>query len=359
MAKQLENFPILSVDTESNSLHAYHEQVCLVQFSTPETDYLVDPLALHDLSPLALIFANPNIEKIFHAAEYDFICLRRDFHFEFENIFDTMLASRILGKTAVGLGSLLESEFGIQLDKRFQRADWAQRPLPRAQMAYARLDTHFLLDLRNKLRDELIEKDRLALAEEDFNRMAHGIPVESNGSVLEPFWRISGVQDLSPQQAAILKELARYRDQQARNINQPPFKVMSNQSLLAIAQAAPTTPEELTELKVLSERQLHRHTTGLLQAVQHGLSAPPQRRPVLPRRDDHFLNRLDGLRTWRKQTARTMGVESDVILPRDLLYTLAERNPRKEEELRAVLAETPWRMEHFGPRITEILKKSK
>jgi ribonuclease D len=287
------------------------------------------------------------------------ICLRRDFHFEFENIFDTMLASRILGKTAVGLGSLLESEFGIQLDKRFQRADWAQRPLPPAQMAYARLDTHFLLDLRNKLKDELIATDRLALAEEDFNRMAHGIPTESNGAALEAFWRISGVQELSPQQAAILKELAHYRDQQARNINQPPFKVMSNQSLLAIAQAAPATLEALAELKVLSERQLHRHSTGLLQAVQHGLNAPPQRRPVVPRRDDHFLNRLDVLRTWRKQTAKTMGVESDVILPRDLLYTLAERNPRKEEELRAVLAETPWRMEHFGPRITEILKKAK
>src|SRR5512139_501768 len=158
MVDALSQTPIIAVDTESNSLHAYREQVCLVQFSTPTTDYLVDPLALQDLSPLAPLFADPGIEKIFHAAEYDLLCLSRDFGFKFANLFDTMLAARILGRNMVGLGSLLESEFGILLDKRHQRADWGKRPLPEDQLSYARLDTHFLIPLRNHMRQELQDR---------------------------------------------------------------------------------------------------------------------------------------------------------------------------------------------------------
>ena len=104
----------VAVDTESNSLHAFREQVCLVQFSSKKEDYLVDPLAIDDLSPLSPIFSNPNIEKIFHAAEYDLICLRRDFHFDFSNLFDTMHAARVLGYPAVGLDKLLGDKFGIK-----------------------------------------------------------------------------------------------------------------------------------------------------------------------------------------------------------------------------------------------------
>ena len=119
----------VAVDTESNSLHAFREQVCLLQFTSTKADYLVDPLALHDLSVLAPIFADPKIEKIFHAAEYDLICLRRDFSFKFSNLFDTMQAARTIGYPAVGLDRLLGEKFGIQVDKRHQKANWAMCPL--------------------------------------------------------------------------------------------------------------------------------------------------------------------------------------------------------------------------------------
>ena len=147
--------PVVAVDTESNSLYAYREQVCLIQFSTPREDYLVDPLAIRDLSLLGPLFADPKIEKIFHAAEYDLICLERDFEFRFANLFDTMMAARILGREELGLGALLEQEFGVVLDKRYQRANWGQRPLPADLLAYARLDTHYLIQLRQRLHDEL------------------------------------------------------------------------------------------------------------------------------------------------------------------------------------------------------------
>ena len=108
--------PILAVDTESNSLFAYQEQVCLIQFSTPRDDFLVDPLALDDLSPLESLFADPKIEKIFHAAEYDLITLKRDYNFSFDNLFDTMIAARILGWEEFGLGSILKVEFNVKLN---------------------------------------------------------------------------------------------------------------------------------------------------------------------------------------------------------------------------------------------------
>src|SRR5215207_5802682 len=154
----------VAVDTESNSLHAYREQVCLMQFSTPEKDYVVDPLALPDQSLLAPIFKSPEIEKIFHAAEYDLICMRRDFGFEFSTLFDTMHAARVLGYQFVGLDSLLTEKFRVRMDKRHQKADWGERPLTPAQIDYARLDTHYLFNLRDMLEAELQEKDRLELA---------------------------------------------------------------------------------------------------------------------------------------------------------------------------------------------------
>src|SRR5947208_14217815 len=94
LVEALASCPVVAVDTESNSLHAYRERVCLIQFSTASADYIVDPIVLSDLSTLAPVFANPGQQKVFHAAEYDVICLRRDFGFEFNNLFDTMSAAR-------------------------------------------------------------------------------------------------------------------------------------------------------------------------------------------------------------------------------------------------------------------------
>ena len=155
MARDLLSQAQVAVDTESNSLFAYREQVCLVQFSTAEKDYLLDSLALQDLRCLEPLFSSPAIEKVFHAAEYDLICLRRDFGFTFANLFDTMVAARILGRDGVGLGAMLEAEFGLHLDKRYQRANWGERPLKPALLAYARLDSHYLVALRQRLEPAL------------------------------------------------------------------------------------------------------------------------------------------------------------------------------------------------------------
>jgi ribonuclease D len=359
LANTLCQEPIIAVDTESNSLYAYQEQVCLIQFSTPEKDYLVDPLALEDLTPLAPIFADPKIEKVFHAAEYDVICLKRDFDFEFENLFDTMLAARILGWEAVGLGSILEKEFDVHLEKRYQRANWGQRPLPSHLLSYARLDTHYLIPLQNLLRKELQRKKRWELAREDFDRLSE-ITVP-NGRQLDDksllCWRISGSYDLEPQQAAVLLELCKYREQAAQSLDRPVFKVINDRTLLEIAQELPDNPYELGKIKGMSRGQVQRHGQAILDAVRRGLKARPAYPPRSPRPDEDFLDRVDALKRWRKQTAQDLGVKSDVVLPRDLLYTLAESNPNRREELGQVLDEVPWRFERFGEQILRVLKR--
>jgi ribonuclease D len=347
---------IIAVDTESNSLHAYQEQVCLIQFSTPHSDYLVDPLLLEDLSPLRPVFENGHIEKVFHAAEYDVYCLKRDFDFEFRNLFDTMLAARILGREGVGLGTLLEEEFDVHLEKRYQRANWGQRPLPSYLLAYARMDTHYLIALRNRLRAGLLQAGLWPLAAEDFRRLAE-LPLNgrANEDPTAGCWRVSGAYDLSPQQVAVLVELCRYRDKVARNIDRPLFKVISDATLLAIAERAPHDLQALGQLPGMSRRQVERHGKALLAVVQRGLDADPVYPPRSPRPSEAFLGRVEALRRWRKDTAEQMGVKSDVILPRDLMNAIAEQNPRGMEDLKMVLEEVPWRLKNFGGQILKVL----
>jgi ribonuclease D len=354
MAERLSNEPILAVDTESNSLFAFQEQVCLIQFSTPKDDYLVDPLALGDLSALESVFADPEIEKVFHAAEYDLISLKRDYRFEFNNIFDTMVAARILGWEEIGLGSILKSEFDVELNKRYQRANWGRRPLPPEMLAYARLDTHYLIPLRYRLMAELKARDRWPLAEEDFNRLRF-VNGRDPQDMPEPCWRVRGAYDLSPQQAAVLLELCQYRIQVAKSIDRPVFKVLGDRTLLAIAEALPRSLDELRALPELSEKQFQRNGRALWQAVERGLQAEPIRPPRPPRPDEDFLARIEALRSWRKSTARQMQVKSDVILPRDVMHSIAAHDPTHQEELAALMRQVPWRYERFGDQILATL----
>ncbi len=238
MVADLSTQPRLSVDTESNSLHAYREQVCLIQFSTPKTDYIVDPFVFDDLSILGPLFSNPNIEKIFHAAEYDLICLKRDFGFQFAHLFDTMYAARVLGYPFVGLDNMLADKMNIKVDKRHQKADWAARPLTPSQIDYARLDTHYLFQLRDILEKELDEKERLQLAREDFVRATK--VEQSREKVNGSSWRrFSARKDLSLRELTILSQLCHFRDQVAEHMDRPPFKVVDDETLLSIARNLP------------------------------------------------------------------------------------------------------------------------
>lgn len=355
MVQDLSRCDRVAVDTESNGLHAYQEQVCLIQFSTGSVDYLVDPLALEDLSALGPIFSEPSRQIIFHAAEYDILCLKRDFGFRFIKLFDTMVAARILGKKELGLAGMLLREFDVKLDKRYQRSNWARRPLPDVMQSYARLDSHYLIALCDKLTAELAEHDLLALAEEDFHRLAN-LPAAPLDNGKPNCWKLASPRDLNPQQAALLQALCQFRDQQARYANLPVFRILSDDVLLELAQTAPASLEELADVKGMTASTFDRYGLGLLETIEQGRNARPVFPPRNPPRPSAaYLRRHERLRRWRKEAGQAMQVESDVILPRDLMEVLCASEVHTPEELCEVMSDFPWRYERFGDQILNVL----
>jgi ribonuclease D len=252
----------------------------------------------------------------------------------------------------VGLDSILEEKLGIKLDKKYQKADWGQRPLSNEMLNYARLDTHHLLGLRDRLQTELKSQGRWELAQEEFNRLALG---NGNGKAEIPAWqRVKGTQKFSEQQLAILQELCNWRETQARRMNRPPFKVIDNKRLITITQSLPLNQEDLGMLG-LTERQIKMFGREILQAVKLGKRTPVIHRQRPSRPNQAFLDRLNILSEWRKKTGLRIGVESDLILPKNWMHSIAEKNPMDLADLARLMPLSPWRLDHFGHEILDAL----
>jgi ribonuclease D len=357
MRARLMDTPAAAVDIESNSLYVYYEKVCLIQFSIPGTDYLVDPFAV-DLSSLGPFFAEARHEKVFHAAQYDILSLKRDYGFDFANLFDTMLAARLLGWKRYGLGAILEEHFGVPLNKRMQRYNWGTRPLPQQALHYARLDTHFLLPLRDKQVAELQAKKRLEEARRAFERETH---IEPAPKVFNPddFWRVRGARELAPAEQAVLRELFILRDQYARKLNRPPFKVMNDATLVRLAQVKPADQRSLGRVKGLSHYITKQTGADLLGAVARGLRAPA---PAYPRNqhkrpDEATMLRYEALRNWRKGKAEARNVEPDVILSNSALMDLARQAPHTRQALAQVNGLDEWQRRTYGDELLKVLNR--
>lgn len=356
LLKHLETQKAIAVDTESNSLHAYREQVCLIQISIPGTDYLVDPLNLDHLGALGNILSNPSIVKVLHGAEYDVLCLGRDFKFRLVNLFDTRVASRTLGWKKSGLGDLLGQVFDVRIDKRFQRANWGKRPLSAEMLDYARLDTHYLLPLRDHLQKALTKRDLEAQVLEMCEWMSL-VPPNENGFDPEGFWRISHARELSRRQAAILRELYIMRDRLARDTDRPPFKILSDAALMTLTKQAPRSETQLRASGGLTKRQVERFSSAILPAIKRGHQAPFPRKPRGNHRDEEMVGRYEALREWRKGVARQRKVESDIILPRDVMEMIARKVPRDKQSLNALMQPLRWRFQHYGTEILATLRE--
>jgi ribonuclease D len=355
LAQSLQTASRAAVDTESNSLHAFRERVCLIQISLPDRDYLVDPLAVPDLSPLRPFLEDPGSEKVMHAAEYDLICLRRDFGFRVRGLFDTCAAARSLGIRAYGLSALLTAEFGIALDKSMQRADWGRRPLPERQVEYARRDTHYLLALCDRLASRIDAADRREELDEEFRRLEQIPDLEPEEPEIDPFWRLRGVRDLTPPQRAVLRSLFEWREQEAERIDRPSFYILSEDHMVRMAEGAPASEEELVQLGV-SPRTCRRWGKGILAAIRRGKTLKPPVPIRNGRLDERGQMRLEALRKWRKRRAQMRGVESDVILCRDSLYRIARLGPDSLDALGRIPGIGPFRLTAYGEEILAALQ---
>jgi ribonuclease D len=315
----------LAFDTESNGFYAYRERVCLIQISSPDEDFIVDPIAITDVSALGPLFSAPRIEKLFHAGEYDVLCLKRDYGFTFSNLYDTMIAARVLGIKELGLAAAIERHFGIVISKKLQRADWGKRPLTHEMIRYAQGDTHYLMRVADEQKRALIEKGRLDDAREAFRDLE---ALEPTIKTFDPegYWKLIGRAEIGGTAAAALREVWLYREQQAQSRDRAPFRVMPEDLMLRIAQALPETREALAAVKGMSPYILERFGSGLLSAVERGRSAPPAVRPPQPekrRMPDDEWKVFEALRTWRKERGEKDGVEPVVILSTDSLRQVA------------------------------------
>lgn len=347
----------IAVDTESNSLHAYRERVCLIQISTREADYIIDPLTIGNMQPLAPIFASREIEKIFHAAEYDLMCMKRDYGFHFSNLFDTMVAARVCGLRQVGLGALLTEFIGVHLDKSHQRDDWGQRPLPSSSLHYAQMDTHYLPELRDHLHERLVNMCREVEAHESFDELCKVRPA-ANQFDPQGFWRIALPNHLTSRQAAILRELYLWREQQAERRDVPPFKVVSDKTLIALAQRAPGSLSELAHTDGLGEGGVRRYGRDLLRLIERGKHGAPLEPPAPePVADARVVEVYTALRDWRRNRAVERDVESDVIVSRDVLWAMAETLPTTSEALQMIPGLGPWRLHTYGEELLSIIQR--
>lgn len=372
MLNHLSKQTFLALDTESDSLYRYYPRVCLIQISTfgesqdhdepPIVDYLVDPLRLNDISPLGLLLANSAIEVIMHAAENDILELQRNFQFTFQHIFDTQLAARILGWPHAGLAAILEEQFGIISDKRMQRTNWGKRPLTPQQIAYAQMDTHFLPALRAVLVDQLKAADRWDEAKDAF-AMLSKLDYQQYGNHKRAFWQMKITKEVPREATAVLEALWEWRERVAQTENWPPFKILNDEILGALAVQQPQTLEELKQVGHLSEQQSTRHGKALLNAIADGrqrpLPAPPEAR-LRPEQllDKPALNRYEALRRWRAKVAEERKVALDIIFNNSTLVELAQRLPHNQAEILEIPEIGPWKAKTYGPDILALLHKT-
>lgn len=345
--------PRVAVDTEANSLYAYEEQVCLVQISIPGTDYLIDPLALEDLSPLAPLFYSSEIEKILHAADYDLMVLRRDFGFVTREIFDTMWAARILGWPKVGLADILALHFNVKVNKRYQRYNWGKRPLDPQALRYAWMDSHYLLPLREIQKAELEATGRWAEAQEVFNYLTSTVDIPTNG-LARHFWRLKGVYRMRSYDRKKLFQLFLWRERAAEALDRPPGMVISNNRLVRLARVQPRNREELAAAG-LTPRQVRRFGTDILKVLRSEELPEPPRPPRDRRLPDEVVDRFKTLKAWRKDVARVRGVDSDVILPNATLWEIAKNPPDDLHSLLDVPGIGPWRQAAYGPDLLQLV----
>lgn len=356
MVDALRREPLLAFDTESNSLHAYNERVCLIQVSSRSADYIIDPLELPDLALLGELLADPRIEAVFHASEYDLMCLKRDYRFEVANLFDTMVAARICGLRQIGLQNLVQVYLGVALDKSHQRDDWGKRPLPAACLRYAQLDTHYLPDLRDMLLAELDARGHLDEARETFDDLSRLTePHEGRSFDPEGYWKIGVPARLGVRQMTLLRELYLTRESLAQRADLPPVNVAQNRTLVELAQRAPATRDDLRGIFGLSPNGIRRWGEAWLSAVQRGLQAEPRPQPQPDLVPPDIADRYTALHGWRKKRAEQRGVESDVIVTKQTLWSLAYKAPTTLEELDDIEGLGPWRTRTYGDEILAVL----
>jgi ribonuclease D len=348
----------VALDLEGDSLYHYREKICLIQIAARTECFLIDPLQIKDLSPLALFLNNPDIIKILHGADYDIRSLYRDYQFQIQNLFDTESAARFLGLKETGLGALLGARFQIQLDKRFQKSDWSKRPLTDPMLSYAAADVAYLIPLAQSLMTDLEVLGRLPSVLEEGDRLCR---VRFNPSYEGPlFLQFKGGRHLDSRSLGLLENLLQFRKAQAEKRDRPLFKILGADVLKTLALEKPLTLDQLKGIKGLSAKLIDRLGEGLIECLKQGLAIPETDLPrfppsIRPQINPAVAARVKALKGWREKKARELNLDPGVLISNALIDQIGEKNPTGPEDLELIPELRQWQQQAFGPEILKVI----
>jgi len=326
----------VALDLEADSLYSFPERVCLVQISSRRGNAILDALAVGDgMLALGTLIQDPRILKVLHGGDYDIRLMKKAYGFAVANVADTMIAAQLLGRDQLGLAALLAESMGVQVEKRYQRANWARRPLPKEMRDYAALDTAYLLRLWHLLRDELVRLGRLTWAVEEFDLLAAVEPAPDRPAT---WFDVKGAYKLSTSDRAVLQSLVTVREAVALAWNRPPFKVLGNGVLLAWAREPPESISDVVGTRGANRGILRRLASQILQAVRRGQKIGPRgllepdtvRHSPLSPEERRTLQRLKEV---RRTAADRLGLDPGLVVTTATLARLARSKPQEAAAL--------------------------
>lgn len=336
------------LDTEADSLHHYHEKLCLLQVACGGRFALVDPLAIADVSPLLALL--DRYELWFHGADYDLTMLRRSYNWEPRLIRDTQIAARLAGARQFGLAALLQNVLGLTICKASQKADWSRRPLPEHMLSYAVDDVRYLLQVADHFLAILREKNRLAWFEQSCRALQVEVAQRSMAPREDP-WRVQGSGRLNPKGLAILKAMWEWREGIAQERDMPCYRIMSNKQMVAYAETFETggVMNPPAGWRPKWKKEFH----DLVAAVfRQGQASWPQRQKrVKNRMTDSQRDAVDRLCARRDEIAQSLDLEGSLLGSRSDLELLVVE-PASGHPL------MPWQDEILRPVLVDLIQPS-
>lgn len=270
-----------ALDTEFVREKTYYPLLALIQLATEQEQACIDPLVIDDFSPLIELFENRDMLKILHAPGQDMELFYHQFDCLPKPLFDTQTAAAVLGYAGqIGYAELVSRVCGVQLDKKYTRADWSKRPLSEGELNYAMDDVRYLLQIYQTLHAELDQRQRLQWVESDFDRLTNKASYQVD---LAQLWkRLKGVQKLKGAALNNADQLCRWREQKAMDSNRPRRWILKDEDLVDIARFKPASESELQKIGTLGAEFVRKNSATILQVLQNAASIQPADYPRHP-----------------------------------------------------------------------------
>lgn len=286
LCRRLSDRPAFGIDMEFQRERTYFARLFLVQVCDEDDLFLIDPIAVRDLTPLYRLIGDPNIETIVHAGGQDMEIVYQQAGFVPRNIFDTQIGAALIGVgDQPGYATLIDRFFGVRLGKTETVTDWSRRPLSDAQVAYALDDVRYLAELRRRVGQRLLELGRETWALEEMRHYEERETYERDPSRL--YFRVSRWRSLQRKGLAILRALAVWREEEAIRRDEPRGRIIADEVLVEIARRAPARLVDLQALRGLHPSEARRSGEAVLATVKAALATPESSWPeVSPPRED-------------------------------------------------------------------------